>query len=319
MTHEEYSALTGLNYSSMRDLAVSPLRFWYLHVNPDRPKEEPTAEMDFGSALHCAVLEPDSFNNRYAREISPADYEGVLVTMEDLKSWLVERGVPPKGTRKSQVAAQVNSAWGGEGEPPMIWDELVAAHQQKTIGKVTFKSDDWTRLQNAAHALIEEPELQAIIYQTGKVEALYSAKDPDTGVILKGRLDFATKRHTVDLKTFSQKRGKSIDRTVGDAIYYEGYAKQAWFYNHLRELNGEVGTRPVLAFVESDPPHEVRLKTLGAQSNGLVNLYWQMARIEIRRLIRLYADCVNRFGDRPWRTSRDMEQLEDLDMPQSAF
>jgi hypothetical protein len=47
----------------MKDLAVSPLRYWHLNLNPNRPPRIETPEMQFGTALHCLVLEGEmAFN-----------------------------------------------------------------------------------------------------------------------------------------------------------------------------------------------------------------------------------------------------------------
>jgi hypothetical protein len=47
--------MPGLSFSGMKDFAVSPLRYWYRNINPNRPPFEATPEMQLGSALHCAV------------------------------------------------------------------------------------------------------------------------------------------------------------------------------------------------------------------------------------------------------------------------
>ena len=220
LSEQEYRAARGLNYSGMKDLAISPLRFWYLHVNPDAPVIEPTPEMQIGSALHCKVLEPDKFNERYASEISASDFDGCLVTMDDLRRWLTERGEKPKGTRKADVITQVQSV--DPGWP--IFDVLADAHYAECKGKVLFGRDDWQRIERMADALMSEPHVRAILGR-GKAEVPYFTTDPESGVLLKSRLDFVSPGLIVDLKSFSQKRGKSIDRSIHDAIWYERYSK----------------------------------------------------------------------------------------------
>jgi hypothetical protein len=61
MTHEQYAEMPGVSWSSLKDLAVSPFRFWARNVDPNRPPSRTSPEMTFGSALHCAVLEPEQF------------------------------------------------------------------------------------------------------------------------------------------------------------------------------------------------------------------------------------------------------------------
>ena len=79
MTHQEYASMPGLTNSMLKDLAISPLRFWARWIDPGREAIEPSAEMQFGSAVHCAVLEPSEFTKRYAAEVAVP--EGCLDTV----------------------------------------------------------------------------------------------------------------------------------------------------------------------------------------------------------------------------------------------
>lgn len=58
---ETYSAWDARRYSELRHFKRSPLHAHYLALNP----EEPSQQMDLGSAIHVAVLEPDAFDARY--------------------------------------------------------------------------------------------------------------------------------------------------------------------------------------------------------------------------------------------------------------
>lgn len=312
---DEYRTWPGLSYSSMKDLAVSPLRFWHCHLNPERPAEEPTAEMKIGSALHCAVLEPAAFDERYACEISAEDYDGCLVTMEDLRGWLRDKGLTPRGSRKAEVIAQVQAH---DPDWPIL-DVLLESQERDTAGKTTFKKDDWRRIAAAAQALVDEPKLKQIL-DDGKPEVSILSTDKETGVPLKARLDWATPKVTLDLKTFSQKRGKSIDQTVADAIFYEKYHHQGYFYSSLRGWPTSWDGDYVIAFVESEEPHEVRIKALRAKHGGQPNLYWLRAALETKQMIRLYAECMDHFGlDKPWRYAQEVSVLQDEEIKGIAF
>lgn len=316
MSAVEYFATSGLSHSGMKDLAVSHMRYWYLHVDPERPAIEPTPEMQFGTALHCAVLEPDEFDNRYACE--PVQPPGCLVTIEDLRGWLRDAGITPKGTRKAEIVAQVIAACPAD-DPPPIWDIIAARHAEHNATKVIFKTDDWSRLAGCAKALSEEPRVQALL-AVGCPEFPLFAADPLTGIPFKGKLDWVTPKVTLDVKTFTQKQKKSIDRSVADAIYYEEYYRQAYLYHTLRTLNGQGDTDFVLAFVESNPPHEVRIKSLRPKAGGQPNIYWTRAMLEVRALARTYKECMEHFGvEKPWRYAQEIELLTDEDMPQMAY
>jgi hypothetical protein len=311
----EYFDAPGLSHSGMKDLAVSPLRYWHLNLNPERPKDEPTPAMQFGSAVHCAVLEPESFLARYACEVAAADYPGCLVSMDDLRQFLRDNGFTPRGTRKTEVVEQVQ---GVDSRVPIL-EVIERRHAAANQGKVLFKREDWKRIYDAAESLRSEPRLAAILKE-GRAEVPMFVKDPETGVLLKAKMDWVTSSLLLDLKTFSQTRGKSIDRSVTDAIWYEGYYRQAYLYSMIRGWPKTWSGEFVIAFVEAEPPHETRFRVLRPKTGGTANLYWERARIECRSLSRLYAECMEHFGpDKPWRYAQDIHSLADEELPGLAY
>jgi|SRR6185503_6034854 len=316
MPASEYFAAPGLSQSAMKDLAVSPLRYWHLHVNPDRPPDEPTSEMQFGQALHCAVLEPREFSVRYCQALDRDDIEGCLETMEDIRGWLHDRGIKPKGTKKADVIRQAV-----EVNPDVpIFEMIRREHYARNSGKTMLTKAIWERVTRAADSLLSEPRVREILSE-GQPEVCVFRKDEETGVLLKGRLDWVSPKMTVDPKTFSQKRGKSIDKSIADAIFYEGYYLQAFFYALLRGWPLDWRGDHVMPFVESEEPHEVRIKVLRATTAGQPNLYWERARLECRELIRLYAECASKFGfgKTPWRYAQEMDALMDEELPGMIF
>jgi hypothetical protein len=309
---EEYFAIPALSNSGMKDLAVSPLRFWFHHINPERPAREETAAMKLGSALHCAVLERDEvFESRYACALDPSDWVMCLDTIDQLREWITSKGHKPVGTKKGPMVEQALAIMDLTGERiPILQNEqriFFAANEGKTI----LTPEEWRKCTGMTRALTNEPAIQRILAE-GKPEVAYVVTDPETGVRLKARMDWRHPEITFDGKTFVQKMGRSIDESVNSAIYYEGYYKQAWLYDHIRFIAEGKRAKFVMGFVESEEPHEVRIKRL--KDDG--HLYWNKARIDQKALIELYARCWEQFGDKPWRTSREIEVLEDEDVKQ---
>lgn len=56
MSFEDYQAIDALNYSSLRNMARSPLSYRWHKDNP----QPPTESMQIGHATHSAMLEPDT-------------------------------------------------------------------------------------------------------------------------------------------------------------------------------------------------------------------------------------------------------------------
>ena len=66
ISNEQYHADPAVSASHLHAVAASPYHYWSRFLNPDRPVVEPTAAMQLGSLVHCAVLEPDELAKRYA-------------------------------------------------------------------------------------------------------------------------------------------------------------------------------------------------------------------------------------------------------------
>lgn len=275
--------------------------------------------MQLGTALHCAVLEPSEFLNRFACAVSADDYEGCLVTADDLKEWLNDRGVKPKGRKKSDFIAQIQM----HDASVTILDDIAAKFEADNQGKTVFKPEEWKRIARMAQCLRDEPRLQEILSE-GRAEVPVFVTEPDSNVPLKSKYDWLTRRCIFDIKTFSHKRDKSIDKTVSDAIWYEGYYRQHYVYSLTWAIaNGaKVYEAPdfVMAFVESEEPHETRIKVLRPKRAGEPNLYFERARVEVREYIRLYQECMETFGEtKPWRYAQEIQPLGDEELPGLSY
>ena len=313
----DYNSLPGLNYSGMKDLAVSPLRFWHLHINPNRPEPETTPAMAFGSALHCKVLEPDKFDDRYCKAFDAAMYPGALRTIEDLRGWLRCHDLKPTGTTKADLIERVIAA----GCEIPILDVLERQHASEIGDREILSADFWRDVHGAAGALYAEPSFMALL-ELGIPEVKMVATDPKTGVPLKCRADLVGDGWILDVKTFSQQRGKSIDKTITDALWFDHYLWQAYLYSYIRSLQPGApkikDSRFIFAFFESTEPYEVRLREI-VPVMGEVSMYWEWARNEVNALIRQYSECLERWGENPWRGQAEVNALVDEEIKQLAW
>lgn len=345
MSAEEYHAAPGLSHSGMRELAVSPLRYWHRYVNPDRTPQEPTPAQRLGTALHYLILEPGAFALRYGRKLRKEDHPKALVTIDDLKGWLAGNGLPTGHKRKQDLIDRIQEAaakseWAG----PVLWDLVVEQHARENAGRELLDPEEFARIEAAASVARADPLIDALL-SDGYPEVSIFVRDPETGVLLKCRLDHVTAQWTVDLKSFTNRRAKEQGQAIVDAIWYEGYYQQAVWYHDLRELasrklaagdlvcHGEgvlrltdalsnhEGHRFAFVFVESEPPHELGAVLLAREPlNGAQpEEYWSEARRHQRRMVRLFAECRERFGDSPWRDRVEVRELLDADMPQLRY
>ena len=68
MTNDQYHAAPGDSSTRIKALMeTSLLHYWHQYERPDREPEEPSDDLIFGNATHCAVLEPDLFPATYVK------------------------------------------------------------------------------------------------------------------------------------------------------------------------------------------------------------------------------------------------------------
>jgi hypothetical protein len=353
MPAAEYHAAPGLSNGQMKDLLISAFHYWDRHRNPeslcaatiiadgkrrhcnDRRVDHPTSSckyfqrqaetpaMRLGTALHAAVLESDTFLDRYSYELTKADFPDALETVEDIKEWLDGRCVVYKKSEPKPKLIEIAKSI----DPTVqIMDDLMRGQFASNRGKVVLKKQEYDRVFGMAKALLREPALRPILAK-GKREVSIFAIDPETGVLVKCRYDWLDAADTsqymgrgstppgrsLDLKTYSE-RGEDIDRTIMKAIRYEGYDRQGWFYRHVARLAGLGEVDWHNAFVSSETPYEVRIKVMGPGYTP-TSRYWEEAGGEVMGLIRRYARLQQEFGDEPWAYQQDIEPVRDSEMP----
>lgn len=339
LPEEQYHAARALSCSGMKQLAVSPLQYWHHNLNPNAEPSEETAAQRFGKAAHCLGIEPQRFPLRYAMKLSLDDFPGALVTVDDLKAFCGKHGLL-KGGKKQDLIKRIRES----GTDAVIWDEELKRHAELNAGKTLLDDNEAALVKRAAGVLAADPYVKDIL-SGGMAEVSFFVRDPETGVLLKARMDYVKPAATIDLKTFANSRGKPIDRVVNDAIYYEGYNLQCAHYHHVRELvrqqlaSGEIRTHGNVpeswikgfiendrhgfgfVFIESDEPFDLRIvemKQSEAPGAG-ANVYWSAAAMKMADLTQLYAECLRKCGDRPWREPTPPRVLLDTDIPQLMF
>lgn len=354
MPAAHYHSIPALSNSGMGDLEVSPYRYWYLHKNPGRPPDQPTDAQRLGQALHVAVLEHDSFLDRYNCQVNKADFDGCLDTVADLKAWLIENGGSTKGPNKPDYIKEIVRVSKAGNVPVRILDLEMSRHAAANQGKTLLNKVEWERVNGMARALLSESALKPLLAD-GERELSIFVRDPESGLLLKCRVDWLQQHQCQNCKVYGDGKGKlwknfssteviecdtcagtgfsdatvvdpksfsareyTIDEAVARAYRYNGYMRQAWFYTFLLRQVGFRKTLWINSFVESDAPYEVRLRALGNNLTATAK-YWETTGMQVLRLIRLYAKSVRDFGDKPWCREQVVRPLEDKEVPGIAF
>jgi hypothetical protein len=175
-----YEKIRGINWSSLKRLAVSPLEYKYRIDHPEPPRPA----FLLGSAIHCAVLEPDRFDERYAlcevrRNKRDTAYKEWLAEHGDMEALNTKEMAHVKGAAEAvlshRVADQVLS--GCRHEEPLVWDDPDNGFRCKgrvdaisPAHVVDLKTDrDPSPQKFARHAAEMMYHGQLSLYQTGAI------------------------------------------------------------------------------------------------------------------------------------------------------
>ena len=66
MPQEQYHAISALSAGGMQWLDKSPWHFWCAQLDPQKQEKAKSPQMLAGTLAHCALLEPEAFDERYA-------------------------------------------------------------------------------------------------------------------------------------------------------------------------------------------------------------------------------------------------------------
>jgi hypothetical protein len=177
----------------------SPAHYYAARLDPERKPEIPTPDQIQGRALHCLILEPDTFSERF-----------VYV---------------PEDAPRRPTDAQRKAKNPGPGTPEAIafWD----AFAEQSRGKELIEKSIVADVQRAANAIRKNPDLAGYL-RKGVAESSVFAHDPITGELCKIRRDWSTeiarRRVRIDLKSTKDARPKKFARSAVDYGYFRGSA-----------------------------------------------------------------------------------------------
>lgn len=337
MLASHYHIVPALSNSGMGDLDVSPYRYWYLTINPDKPQHTVTPAFRLGTAMHAAVLEPDTFLDRYNCRVTKEDFPGCIETVDDIKQWLVQNGGATKWKVKAEYIAEAVRISKSTGVPVHILDLEISRHAAANTGRVLLDKTEWEQVNGMAKSLLAEDALKPILARGHKEVSIF-VRDPELKILLKVRIDWlhpydckecqgsgCSACHgsgisggiVVDPKSYSA-REYTIDQAVIKALRYHGLIRQGWFYVYVLKTIGLGEWRWINAFVETDAPYEVRLRAMGYNLTRTAR-YWESTGMRVLELMKIYAFCKQEFGDRPWCYQQQIRPVTDSELPGIAY
>jgi exodeoxyribonuclease VIII len=229
--YHAHSALGNTDIGIIRNR--SPAHYIARKAAPD--KDTP-AKLD-GRALHCAILEPGKFMQRYS--VAPSNAPRDLRHLRDAAK-------PSDSTRAS-------IAW---------WDNFDAAN----AGRILLMQDDYDNKMRVADAVREHPELKGYFDAPGgQSEVSVFATDPETGVGVKCRQDYRVQLggYTVvlDPKSTEDARAANFQKSAWNYNYFQQNA----FYTDVSEwADAKIDLFLFIAF-EKEAPYGVKVYEVAEQ------------------------------------------------------
>jgi len=173
LSMEDYHNDPAIGSSGIKDLLISPLRYWFNSPrNPHRKPRKETPALKFGKGYHAMILEPDNFD-KY-----------VAVTPE---KWIKAKNHPEKLSMEKQKD---------------LWEE---ANASKTI----ITRAQYETMQEMAFALQVQPQhYNALRFGVPEVSIFW--RDEETGLMCKVRPDRFSPTFVPDLKSTSDISDKNL-------------------------------------------------------------------------------------------------------------
>ena len=218
----------------------------------------------FAAGIYPDVPELDYHSGRFGPPGSVSSTEAKrLLDCPALYKWSKENPAPPKAT--FDFGHTVHGMVLGTGLDIYVHDhdslrtkaakEDIAAARER--GQVPMSRVDYARAEDAYQAVMNHPAAAALFAQGTPEQSIYSV-DQDTGLWLRGRIDWTTRDADgrtvlVDLKTTRQPRPKSWAR---DAANLDYAVQAAWYLTQWKAVTGEDADF-VHVLVGVDAPHLV--------------------------------------------------------------
>lgn len=333
MPEAEYHADRALGSSDLKLLAGEPADYWHERLNPLRPADSGnTPSKALGRAVHKLVLEGAAeFGLRYECEPDP---EGLCVTVADIKSRLIEFGVPPKGKVKADKIKQLL----GVDPDARILD--VIKGNAAAAGRTILNAEDYDRVVNAAQQMAANPALrEAFVGGYSEVSVFWTESRHGVEIRRKARFDFLKPRAIVDLKSIRRASSAPFPVDCRKAIAGFSYDVQAAAYLDARAMAKQFALEGRVHAAEPPlyMPDPLFLNQLARVDEfAFVFVFWrsqgapltwgcqlspgspilEMARSMITVALNNYMRYVTKFGvEQPWIEAQPLQELAIEEMP----
>ena len=339
LDEETYFAQHRLSNSGIKLMRQSPMDFWvrsWLNETPLPAGDDDSFAKTLGTAYHKRIVEgKDVFNRRFVRKLDPNDYPSALVSHNDLKARCKSLDLKVGGSKDDLTQRLLDhyDSPGEAGDEVEIFDRILSAYGRDHANKTYLADDTILRIEAAAQMLNRHPQL-CKAFDGGEPEVSVLWTDQDTDVPMKARFDYLKPNAIVDLKSFSNPHGKPVSIAVATTVANYKYQSQVAVYleaaDQLPALLDRVhppkdgDTKEFAEWIKmAVEPQKDFLFVF--QQTGVApvtvarifprNLTYDVARIQMRQAIIMFAEYTRHFGDKPWIEETEIESFTDEDFP----
>jgi hypothetical protein len=255
ISDEEYFAHPAVSNSDLKMVLRSPAHYRHYKDNPT----EPTPAMKAGTALHCAILEPDQFMSRYAiiPDNAPARPTAAMLNAKNPKQESLDR--------------------------IQYWQQFDAMN----AGKELLTSEKAAEYLHIGNTVRTHPSLE-VLFDQGQPEMAVFGIDPVTGVLCKCKIDLLCYIQSEDLrikaeiKTTDDARLDAFTRTSLKYGYYQGCA----FYSDVLKF-ADIGAPDLdmIVAIERSAPYGMALYEIPPEA-------YEYGQRRYREALDLYAKCL---------------------------
>lgn len=250
-------AIERMNWSTLKHLAVSARNMKY---RVDHPQED-TPALKLGRALHCLLIEPQNFDDR----------------------WVVSSTCSGVVKKSGEICGSTGSLYlSGK------WYCKVRGHAPAGAGDLPNGLESITteerELAKILAARIAEHPAAAETLRGGKAEERLEWIDAESGVACKGRLDWLKPSRVVDLKTTCTETPREF---MADAAR-RGYHGQLAWYHYGAIAAGRIpqdAPLPRIVAVSTVEPYDVAVYEFTPEA-------LEAGRLFFRELLTKYTDCL---------------------------
>lgn len=240
-------------------------------------EDEQSKALIFGTGSHTALLEPERFEEEYARMPTKEDFGAeLLVTVSDMNSWAKERGIKGlSGKTKAEVIKIIRST----GEPVRIYDEERLFAELNAKGRILLEGDDYDAIM----------QMRAVIHANSYYSSLLSGAYSEVSILgellgepSKVRFDCLTRGgDIIDYKTAVSAKPDEFFRHASRLGYF---MKMAMQHDMFVEAYGHAPRSVNLLVQEKKSPFIPALIRLTDEQ-------LRIGRIQLRSAMEIYKAC----------------------------